>query len=67
MRIRSPLFGFSVSFGLSVALAPIASYAEPVTSIDDFFQPDGMATTAENYPTHETSRQLLIAQARPSE
>jgi len=64
MRIRSPLFGFSVSFGLSVALAPIASYAEPVTSIDDFFQPDGMTTTAENYPTLETARQLLIAQGR---
>jgi len=30
--------------------------AEPVTSIEEFFQPDGMATTAENYPTHETSR-----------
>ena len=38
--------------------------AEPVTSVDDFFQPDGMTATAENYPTLETSRQLLIAQGR---
>jgi hypothetical protein len=41
-----------------------AALAEPVTSIEEFFQPDGIATTAENYPTHETARQLLIAQAR---
>ncbi|MEK9744397.1 MAG: DUF1254 domain-containing protein, partial [Gammaproteobacteria bacterium] len=38
--------------------------AEPVTSVDDFFQPNGMTATAENYPTLETSRQLLIAQGR---
>ena len=38
--------------------------AEPVTSIADFFQPDGMTATAENYPTLETSRQLLAAQDR---
>ena len=38
--------------------------AEPVTSVADFFQPDGMTATAENYPTLETSRQLLIAQSR---
>ena len=38
--------------------------AEPVTSVADFFQPDGMTATAENYPTLETSRQLLIAQDR---
>ena len=38
--------------------------AEPVTSVDDFFQPGGMTATAENYPTLETSRQLLIAQGR---
>ena len=37
---------------------------EVATSIDDFFQPDGMTATAENYPTLETARQLLIAQAR---
>ncbi|MEK9591555.1 MAG: DUF1254 domain-containing protein, partial [Gammaproteobacteria bacterium] len=36
----------------------------PVTSIDDFFQADGIKATAENYPTLETSRQLLIAQDR---
>ena len=38
--------------------------AEPVTSVADFFQSDGMTATAENYPTLETSRQLLIAQSR---
>jgi hypothetical protein len=38
--------------------------AEPVTSVADFFQPGGMTATPENYPTLETSRQLLIAQGR---
>ncbi len=49
----------ALSLGVS---APIG--AEPVTSVADFFQPDGMTATAENYPTLETSRQLLIAQGR---
>ena len=44
--------------------ASAPTLAEPVTSVDDFFQPDGMTATAENYPTLETSRQLLIAQGR---
>ena len=35
-----------------------------MSSIDEFFQPEGMVTTPETYPTIETSRQLLIAQAR---
>ena len=38
--------------------------AEVAASIDEFFQPDGMTATAENYPTLETARQLLIAQKR---
>ena len=38
--------------------------AAPVTSVADFFQSDGMTATVENYPTLETSRQLLIAQGR---
>ena len=38
--------------------------AEPVTSVADFFQPGGMTATPENYPTLETSRQLLITQGR---
>ena len=52
---------------LTIALAlglAAPTLAEPVTSVDDFFQPDGMTATAENYPTLETSRQLLIAQGR---
>ena len=52
---------------LAIALSLGASaptLADPVTSVDDFFQPDGMTATAENYPTLETSRQLLIAQGR---
>lgn len=44
--------------------APATSWAEPVDSIDDFFQADGVTATVENYPTLETSRQLLIAQGR---
>jgi hypothetical protein len=38
--------------------------AEPVTSVADFFQAGGMTATPENYPTLETSRQLLITQGR---
>ena len=52
---------------LTIALAlglAAPTLAEPVSSVDDFFQPDGMTATAENYPTLETSRQLLIAQGR---
>ena len=52
---------------LAIALSLVASaptLAEPVTSVADFFQPEGMTATAENYPTLETSRQLLIAQGR---
>ena len=52
---------------LAIALllgVSIPTLAEPVTSVADFFQPDGMTATAENYPTLETSRQLLIAQSR---
>ena len=40
------------------------AWAEPVSSIDEFFKPGGMVTTPETYPTIETSRQLLIAQSR---
>ena len=39
-------------------------FADSVSSPDEFFQSGGMKTTAENYPTVETSRQLLMAQAR---
>jgi len=49
---------------LAASVMPPAISAEPVSSIDDFFLAGGMTTTAENYPTVETSRQLLMAQAR---
>jgi hypothetical protein len=49
----------ALSLGVSAS-----TMAEPVTSVDDFFQPDGMTATPENYPTLETSRQLMIAQGR---
>jgi hypothetical protein len=58
---------YDVSKHLSIALLlglATPTLAEPVTSVDDFFQPDGMTATAENYPTLETSRQLLAAQDR---
>ncbi|MDG2459808.1 MAG: DUF1254 domain-containing protein [Luminiphilus sp.] len=42
----------------------ITAAAEPVTSIEGFFQSYGMTVAAENYPELETSRQLLIAQGR---
>ena len=58
---------YDVSKHLFIALLlglATPTLAEPVTSADDFFQPDGMTATAENYPTLETSRQLLVAQDR---
>ena len=58
---RTTFTPLTIALALSLA-AP--TLAEPVTSVDDFFQPDGMTATAENYPTLETSRQLLIAQSR---
>ena len=58
-RINLKPLAIALSLGAS---APIG--AEPVTSVEDFFQPGGMTATAENYPTLETSRQLLIAQGR---
>ena len=42
----------------------VPALSAPVTTVDEFFQPGGMTATAENYPTLETSRQLLIAQSR---
>ena len=51
--------------GAAIAVAASATTsADPVGSIDDFFQPGGVTATVENYPTLETSRQLLIAQGR---
>ena len=46
---------------LSLSLPAVSA---PVTSVDDFFRADGIKATVENYPTLETSRQLLIAQGR---
>ena len=51
--------------GAAIAIAASAtSSADPVGSIDGFFQPGGVTATVENYPTLETSRQLLIAKGR---
>ena len=51
--------------GAAIAVAASATTsADPAGSIDNFFQPDGVTATVENYPTLETSRQLLIAQGR---
>jgi len=58
-RISLKPLAIALLFGLATP-----TLAEPVTSISDFFQPDGMTATAENYPTLETSRQLLAAQGR---
>ena len=60
-KFQPAMFAATVAFSLSSASM---AAAEVATSIDDFFQPDGMTTTAENYPTLETARQLLIAQER---
>ena len=60
-KFHPAIFAATVAFSLSsVSMAAV----EVATSIDDFFQPNGMTTTAENYPTLETARQLLIAQER---
>ena len=58
---RTTLTPLAIALALGVSAPTVA---EPVTSVDNFFQPDGMTATAENYPTLETSRQLLIAQSR---
>ena len=58
---RTALKPLTIALLLGLATPTLA---EPVTSVADFFQPDGMTATAENYPTLETSRQLLIAQGR---
>ena len=58
---RTTFTSLTIALALGVS-AP--TLAEPVTSVADFFQSDGMTATAENYPTLETSRQLLIAQGR---
>ena len=50
--------------GVALLSLSITAVSAPVTSVDDFFQADGIKATAENYPTLETSRQLLIAQDR---
>lgn len=51
--------------GAAIAVAASATTsADPAGSIDNFFQPGGVTATVENYPTLETSRQLLIAQGR---
>ena len=60
-KFHPAMFAATIAFCLSSATM---AAAEVATSIDDFFQPDGMTTTAENYPTLETARQLLIAQER---
>lgn len=59
-RFSSPATISMFASAFSIA----ATVAEPVTSIEAFFQPDGLTATAENYPTLETSRQLLAAQGR---
>jgi len=50
--------------GVALLSLSITAVSAPVTSIDDFFQADGIKATTENYPTLETSRQLLAAQGR---
>ena len=60
-RHHTTLRHVSIAALLSFSVPAVSA---PVTTIDEFFQPDGMTATAENYPTLETSRQLLIAQDR---
>ncbi|MEK9623588.1 MAG: DUF1254 domain-containing protein, partial [Halieaceae bacterium] len=60
-RQRATLSHVSMAALLSCSVPALSA---PVTTVDEFFQPGGMTATAENYPTLETSRQLLIAQSR---
>ena len=58
-------FSSPAAISVFASMLPMAAaVAEPVTSIEGFFQSDGVSATAENYPTLETARQLLIAQSR---
>ena len=55
----------SVAISMFASVFSIAAaVAEPVTSVEEFFHPDGVTATPEDYPTLETSRQLLAAQGR---
>ena len=60
-RHRATLSNLSMAALLSLSVPAVSA---PVATVEEFFQPGGMTATAENYPTLETSRQLLIAQGR---
>ncbi|XXK20934.1 DUF1254 domain-containing protein [Arenicellales bacterium nBUS_48] len=59
---KLPLFTLAIL--VSSVFPSSVARAEPVASIDKFFESGGMATTPETYPTIETARQLLLAQER---
>lgn len=65
MRLTSEHSPFVVP-GTLIALlwAVTTSATETATSIHNFFTPQGMTVAPEDYPTVETSRQLLLAQER---
>ena len=60
-RHRATLSNLSMAALLSLSVPAVSA---PVATVEEFFQPGGMTATAENYPTLETSRQLLAAQGR---
>ncbi|MEL0008128.1 MAG: DUF1254 domain-containing protein, partial [Luminiphilus sp.] len=60
-RHRATLSNLSMAALLSLSVPAVSA---PVATVEEFFQPGGMTATAENYPTLETARQLLIAQDR---
>ena len=49
---------------IATSLISLEALSAPVTTIDAFFDPNGLEVAPEDYPTAETSRQLLIAQSR---
>ena len=49
---------------IATSLISLEALSAPVTTIDAFFDPNGLEIAPEDYPTAETSRQLLIAQSR---
>jgi len=62
--IRPGLCTMLLAATIATSLTSFEVLSAPVTSIDAFFDPNGLEVAPEDYPTAETSRQLLISQSR---
>ena len=62
--VRPGLCTMLLAAAITTSLISLEALSAPVTTIDAFFDPKGLEVAPEDYPTAETSRQLLIAQSR---